>query len=168
MGQADHEEEATVNILALDLATKTGWCLQEDGRVESGVQLFDVKRGESPGMRYVRFRRWLEEVGARAEIIVYEQTVSSPGRIAVEIADGFATRIQEYCAVRGIEHAAVYPATLKKFVTGKGNAKKPAMQEHARAHGWLEAMTTGDDNEIDARCLLHYALAEIVPAGVGK
>lgn len=157
-----------MRILALDLATKTGWALQEADRVESGVQIFDVKRGESPGMRYVRFRRWLEEVGARAEIIVYEQTVSSPGRIAVEIADGFATRIQEYCAVRGIEHATVYPSTLKKFVTGKGNAKKPAMKESAQRRGWLDAMTTGDDNEIDARCVLHYALAEIVPTGAAK
>lgn len=46
--------------------------LQEGGAVESGVQLFDVKRGESPGMRYLRFERWLEEVGARAEFLVSE------------------------------------------------------------------------------------------------
>ena len=38
-------------ILALDLGTRTGWALAEHGRVESGVHVFDVQRGESPGMR---------------------------------------------------------------------------------------------------------------------
>jgi hypothetical protein len=40
-------------ILALDLGTRTGWAPAEHGRVESGVQVFDVRRGESPGMRPV-------------------------------------------------------------------------------------------------------------------
>ena len=153
-----------MNLLALDLATRTGWAVSEDGRITSGVQTFDLRRGESPGMRYLRFRRWLPEVGARAELIVYEQTVQGPGSIAREIATGMATDVQAYCAERGIDHQPVWASTLKKFVTGKGNAKKPAMYEHARARGWLEYMTDGDDNEIDARCLLHYALSEIVPS----
>lgn len=43
-----------MNILALDMATKTGWATNA-GRT-SGVQTFDVKRGESPGMRFLRCR----------------------------------------------------------------------------------------------------------------
>src|SRR2546426_10309836 len=107
-----------LTVLALDLAPRTGWALQENGRFESGVAVFDVKRGESPGMRYLRFRRWLEEAGARAAVIVYEQTVPASTRFSSastrEIAAGFATRVQEYCAARGIDHAPVYPSTLKK------------------------------------------------------
>jgi hypothetical protein len=53
-----------MNILALDLGTRTGWAMAENGRTKSGVQLFDVKRGESPGMRYLRFNRWLEDMAA--------------------------------------------------------------------------------------------------------
>ena len=52
----------SVNILALDLATKTGWATCVGSVVESGVQAFSVKRGESRGMRYYRFMRWLEEM----------------------------------------------------------------------------------------------------------
>ena len=158
-----------MNILALDLATRTGWALIEHGRRESGVQVFDVKRGESPGMRYLRFRRWLEEIGPRADLIVYEQTVRSPGRMAIEIADGFATRVQEYCAAQGeagrvVDHQGVYPATLKKWTTGKGNAKKPDMLAAAFQLGFVShAAATWDDNEIDAICLREHALAEIVP-----
>lgn len=49
-------------ILALDLGTRTGYAIRENGRVESGVQVFDVKRGESPGMRYRRFTVWLTDM----------------------------------------------------------------------------------------------------------
>jgi len=157
-----------MNILALDLATTTGWALREGDRVESGVQVFDVKRGESPGMRYIRFRRWLAEIGTRAELIVYEQTVPTTTKFAGastrELASGLATRVQEYCAERGIEHTAVYPSTLKKFTTGKGNAKKPDVLA-AVCRRW-KAVT--DDNEADAVALLHYALEELVPGRVGQ
>lgn len=173
-----------MNLLALDLGTRTGWALRENGRIESGVQVFDVKRGESPGMRYVRFRRWLSEliwrptergrhgyphvmapeVEARVGLIVYEQT-HQRGGAATEVAAGFATRVQEFCAEGKLEHAAVHSATIKKFVTGKGNAKKPEMLRNVR----LKFCTTGsqaerltDDNEADALALLHYALSEIV------
>jgi hypothetical protein len=52
-----------MKVLALDLATKSGWATNV-GR-QSGVQTFDVKRGESPGMRFLRCRAWLGEMGYR-------------------------------------------------------------------------------------------------------
>jgi crossover junction endodeoxyribonuclease RuvC len=159
-----------VNVLALDLGTRTGWALSMHGRIESGVQVFDVKRGESPGMRYVRFNRWVESeitIGAlpRVSLVVYEQT-HNRGGAATEVAAGFATRVQEFCARHGIEHAAVHSATLKKFTTGSGRGDKDNMREAAMLKGWLAPgeRAAWDDNEIDAICLLHYALSEIVPS----
>jgi len=163
-----------VNVLALDLGTKTGWALSEGGRIESGVQTFDVKRGESPGMRFLRFNRWLDETHAvyhraalalgkesgRLDLIVYEQT-HNRGGAATEVAAGFATRVQEFCARLSIEHAAVHSATLKKFTTGSGRGDKAGMFAAALAHGWITGQP--DDNEVDAVCLLHYALAELLP-----
>jgi len=159
-----------VNVLALDLATHCGWALCEDATTESGVQVFDVKRGESPGMRYVRFNRWLQTIvpavenGHRVGLIVYEQTVPFTakfgGATARELAAGFSTRVQEFCALRAIEHATVYPSTLKKWTTGRGNADKDAMLQ-AVARRWRPVT---DHNEADAIALLHYALAEILPA----
>ena len=50
-------------ILALDCATKTGWCLMKDGKVyESGCQDFSKTRGESNGMVFIRFRMWLQDL----------------------------------------------------------------------------------------------------------
>jgi hypothetical protein len=156
-----------VNILALDLATTTGWALLEDGHRTSGVQVFDVKRGESPGMRYVRLVRWLAEIAARAELIVYEQVVPAPkkfgGAMTREFAYGMVTHVQTFCATRRIEHHPVYPATLKRFVTGSGKANKAAMLAAALAQGWCPPGT--DDNEVDAIALLRYAEAEVVYEG---
>jgi len=152
-----------VRLLALDLGIRMGWALWDGARLESGVQLFDLKRGESPGMRYLRFRRWLEEVGAGVQLIVYE-AAHHRGGAATEIAAGFTTRVQEFCAARGLEHASVHTATLKKWTTGKGNADKAAMLE-AVVRRWTACQ---DDNEADAIALAYYALAEIIsPGGPG-
>jgi hypothetical protein len=154
-----------MNILALDLATRSGWALLEAGRIESGTEIFDVKRGESPGTRYLRFNRWLDEFALhpsaglpRVELIVFEQA-HQRGGAATEVAAGFSTRVLEFCAQHGIEHASVHTATLKKFTTGKGNADKAAMLE-AVSRRWRRV---DDDNEADATALLYYALAELVP-----
>jgi Holliday junction resolvasome RuvABC endonuclease subunit len=150
-----------VKILALDLGTHTGWALSENGHVESGVQVFDVKRGESPGMRYLRFNRWLEEMASsdpRPDVVVFEQA-HHRGGAATEVAAGFSTRVLEFCARHGIEHASVHTATLKKFATGKGNADKEQMLEGARRRFKPEL---ADDNEADALWILEYARQEIL------
>ena len=50
-------------ILALDLGTHTGWALQHlDGTITSGTEHFKPQRFEGGGMRFLRFKRWLNEL----------------------------------------------------------------------------------------------------------
>lgn len=151
-----------MNVLALDLATRTGWALMEDDRLESGVETFDVKPGESPGIRYAHFERWLEDMGARAELVAYEQVSpsGSGGAASREIPYGFVTRVQGYCARRGIDHATAFPSAAKKFASSRGNAGKAEVLE-AVARRWRRSH---DDREADALALLHHALDAILPA----
>ncbi len=157
-----------MNVLALDLGTRTGWALRENGMIESGTDTFDVKRGESPGTRYMRFNRWLDEFALhpsaglpRVELIVFEQA-HHRGGAATEVAAGFSTRVLEFCARHGIEHAVVHSARLKKFATGKGNASKTEMLE-AVARRWKRVET---DDEADALALLYQVIDELVPLTV--
>jgi crossover junction endodeoxyribonuclease RuvC len=148
-------------LLALDLGTRCGWALWDGARLESGVQVFDLKRGESPGMRFVRFNAWLASWAPdtpRPALIAYEQT-HHRGGAATEVAAGLATRVQEFCARHGVEHVAVHSATLKKWATGKGNADKAGMLA-AVCRRWKPVT---DDNETDAVALLQYALRELMP-----
>lgn len=154
-----------MNILALDAATRTGWALRENGRIESGAENFAGRRDESAGMRWLKFRRWMDYIAGERftpDLIVFESWVQSHTGGAGEITAGFTTRIVEFCTERKIEYKGVPPAELKKWTTGKGNAKKSAMVEAvARRFG----RRIDDEDEADAYALLQYALAEIVPAG---
>lgn len=153
-----------MNVLALDLATRTGWCLLEGGTIESGVEDFAPRRDESPGMRWIKFRRWLDYMAAdrlRPDLVVFESWCARTPGGSGEITAGFTTRVVEFCTERKLEHSSVTPATLKRWTTGKGNANKAAMLEAVnRRFG----RRIDDHNEADAIALLEYARAEIVPA----
>jgi hypothetical protein len=149
-------------ILALDCATKTGWCLLKDGKVlESGVQDFSKTRGESNGMLFLKFRKWLREMIAPnpligvtvIDLIVYE-SAHHRGGAATEIACNLTGRVQETCADMGIEYVACHTGTLKKFATGNGAASKEKMIELAAV---ILRRPPIDDNEADAVHLACWA-----------
>ena len=152
-----------MNVLAIDAATHLGWCLREHGRLEHGVEDFSPKRGESAGMRWLKFRRWLDYIAGERftpDLVVYESWVASHTGGSAEITAGFTTRIVEFCTERRIEHAGVSPSQLKKWVTGKGNAGKPLMVA-AVCRRWN--VRIDDHNEADAYALMMFALSELVP-----
>jgi hypothetical protein len=171
-------------VLALDLATSTGWALRaRDGTVTSGVQRFELKRGESPGMRFLRFRRWLAEVialgelgpagvGVPAGVIAYETPLTTAKGFASGIGKELAAIALVEAAARGIETTNVAPSSLKKHATGSGRASKDDMVR-AAAKRWLAyedanvdahvaagGKVLGED-EADALCVLAWALDEI-------
>ena len=160
-------------VLALDLGTFTGWALRVDGKLESGVQEFTVTRRESPGMRYVMFNRWLRQIAeplndaaadGRVAILAYEMP-HHRGGAATEVLTGLTTRVQEYAARYELNHVGVHTLTLKKWVSGHGNASKTAIAEAVQRRGWLPAGTHAHaltDDELDAIGLLHYVEAEIL------
>ncbi len=144
-----------MRILALDFATCTGWATAD----MSGTQRFDLKRGESPGMRFLRFRAWLKEMCnelVHPEVIAFEQP-HHRGGAATELAYGFLTEIKTRAAAQGIELMPVHSQTLKKWATGKGNSGKPEMIAEAKRRGF----DPSDDNHADACLLYEYAKAEL-------
>ena len=142
-----------MNILAIDCGTYTGWAARHDGVIDSGIQTFDLKRGESPGMRFLRFNAWLEEMFSlvNPEVVTYEQAHHRGGATTVLMV-GMTTRIDEFCARHGIEHAAVHSATLKKSATGRGKADKADMIKSAKK--LYPGIDIFNDDHADALCLL--------------
>jgi Holliday junction resolvasome RuvABC endonuclease subunit len=151
-----------MKILALDCSTKTGWALlDENGRIiESGVQSFDKRRGESNGLVFLRFRSWLskliEFLPGGVGLLVYERA-HMRGGAATELCVGMQTRVQEAAAERQIESLPVPSTTLKKWATGNGRAGKLEMIQACRQH---LGRPPEDDNEADAVLLAVYAHAE--------
>jgi hypothetical protein len=171
-----------MNILALDLATSTGWASHvNDGVFESGVQRFDLQRGESPGMRYLRMDAWLAELLnlVKPRLVVYESAYLMPTAHASEIHYGMSTRVQAACASFGIDHMSINAMKLKKWAAGYGRASKAAMLDAACKKGWIAAEAGWGlpslcahacpvvkcvdpiHDRVDAIALLRYAIAEL-------
>lgn len=156
--------EKGLRILALDCATRTGWATNCAGaRIEAGLVDFSPKRGESTGMRYVRFSTWLTEMltQLRPEVVIYEQPPGHfAGANAAEVAYALTTRVQEICERQQVNYTSVNPTTLKWWVTGKGNATKDVMKAAAteRYPDYCEAKDPGGD-EADARHILAWQQA---------
>lgn len=148
-----------MNILSFDIATRTGWATNIYGN-RSGVIEFPLKRGESPGMRFLRCRAWLKEMGklldGQIQVIAFEQA-HHRGGAATMVCVGLVSEVLAFAAQHSIETMPVHTATLKKFATGNGRASKGAMIAAAQRLGW----DVTDDNEADAALLLEYALSEI-------
>ena len=145
-------------ILGLDLASKTGWCFidKRGNIIASGVQDFTKKRGESNGLMFLRFRKWLQELiklsSEPVKLIGYEQAHFAGGG-PTEICVGLQTHAQSMAAELEIESAPVHTGTLKKFATGSGRASKDDM---IAAASLILKRRPLDDNEADAVHLSLY------------
>jgi Holliday junction resolvasome RuvABC endonuclease subunit len=162
-----------MNVLALDLATRTGWADALCGSVRSGYRDFPEVKGEAPGTRFVRFRNWLREMvdtETPPELVVIEKPLIGTMKNAdvARIAFGFAAITEEVCARFGVRFYAIHNATVKKHATGSGNADKRRMT--AAANTQFEAKIGReiiDNNEADALCVLAWVedgMPEATPA----
>jgi len=145
-------------VLALDLGTTTGWALQAaDGLITSGTVSFRPSRYDGGGMRYLRFRGWLEQLAHDSgglTAIWFEEVRRHVGTDASHIYGGLMATLTAWAEMRGVPYEGVPVGTIKRHATGKGNADKAAMVAAVRARGFSPA----DDNEADAIALLLWAI----------
>lgn len=145
-------------ILSLDLGTTTGWAMQlAGGAIESGTISFRGSRYDGGGMRYLRFRSWLASVASDAaglEAIYFEEVRRHLGTDAAHLYGGFLATLTAWCEQNAIPYEGVPVGTIKRHITGKGNADKTTVIEAVRARGFNPA----DDNEADAIAILLWAI----------
>lgn len=151
-----------MTILALDLGTTTGWALCDTGVVMCGTVSFRPQRFEGGGMRFLRFRRWLDEMGAgqhKISAVFFEEVRRHAGTDAAHIYGGLMGHLTAWCEEHSVPYLGVPVGTIKRHATGKGNADKAAMIEAAKRRGH----NPKDDNEADAIALLYWAKEQGAP-----
>ena len=160
-------------ILALDLATVSGWAVGPPGSVPlSG----SIRLGRQ-GLSLVRFLdaadHWLGGLMAehRPSTVIIEAAFISPNRTSRDVAARLTTisGLAQLAAFRfGLDESSICEATstdVCKFFTGRGHfsgdtAKKKALvMHHCKMLGWEPA----DYDEADALALWRFAEAMLFP-----
>jgi Holliday junction resolvasome RuvABC endonuclease subunit len=126
-------------LLALDLATCTGWCAGSgEGTPEIGaVRMPDT--GEEVGPFLSFFRKWLEiklgEIQPTMVIIEAPILASTTNIWTTRKLQGLAGVAEMVCYDLSLEVREVHLQTVKKALGGSGNASKPDMMAAAKRCG---------------------------------
>jgi len=159
-------------ILTLDLGTNTGWNIrypkydEETTKLhkkwgawwtssESGVEKFSTKRIEGAGMRFLRFWQWLDGMYRDfdgIDEVYFEEVVAHKGGKDAHAYGGYKATLTAWCEKNMIPYQGVPVGTIKKYITGKGNANKQMVIDAVNARGYQ----INDDNEADAIALMLY------------
>lgn len=144
-----------MNILAIDQATKTGWCVS---REIYGEWDLSIKKDESSGMRLVRFESKLREVIKLRDInlVVYERVAGRFKNAIITSAEivGVMKKVLEEL---NIPYRAYSAKEIKGFATGNGNASKDMMIKAVKKKYGIEVKS---DNIADAIHIWNLADSE--------
>jgi len=143
-------------ILALDQATKTGWATD----TSSGVWDLKPNRGESAGMRVVRFKSKVREIIELEgiKVVAYERPAGR-FKASIMVSAEMVGVLLDLCHEKNVEVACYSATEIKKHATGKGNSGKPLMISSAKAK-WSN-INIIDDNHADALWLLDLAKKDL-------
>lgn len=149
---------STSIIIALDLGTTTGWATHEAaGNITSGTVSFKTGRFEGGGMPFLRFKQWLTDLKATLGVIdaiYFEEVRAHKGVDAAHKYGGFVAHLTSWCEHHQIPYSGIPVGTIKKHITGKGNAPKESVIMAVKNKGF----TPADDNEADSLALLDFVL----------
>jgi Holliday junction resolvasome RuvABC endonuclease subunit len=153
-------------LLALDLASQTGWALLASGVTDHGSISFHRKTGrkrtpdDHEGTAFLNFFKWLKTRlhEDKPEAIIYERPGFFKNDSAVNIARGMRGILYMTAANWNIPVIPYSPLAVKKWATGKGSADKNAML--AAAARLSNGDRFADDNAADAYLLLQFHLSK--------
>ena len=98
-----------------------------DGVIVSGTVSFKPSRYDGGGVRYLRFRGWLEGIaadGGRIGAINFEEVRAHAGMDAAHVYGGLLATLTAWCEQHGIAYQGVPVGTIKRFTPAKGTLTK--------------------------------------------
>lgn len=146
-----------MTILSLDLGTQTGWALKQNDTITSGTAFMYIEDCEDRDVRYWAFQQWLHRLIQNTpdiQCVYYEIVRRHLGTKAAHVYGGFRGIMLAWAYDHHIPCLYFPPATIKKYITGKGNASKQEVIQAVEKRGFAPT----DDNEADALALLFLAI----------
>jgi len=145
------------NILALDLATFSGWATLRNGKVKFGSKKFHDPAWDGEGAKYVKFESWLRSF-EKFDLIAYEAVMAHSSIYAAHMYGAFQAEVKKLGNRTNTPYIGLHVSSIKKTWTGSGKAKKGDMMKAA----WKKGYNVKNDNEADALAVLHMAKDEYV------
>lgn len=143
-----------LKILALDIATITGWKTE----TSSGTWNLKPNRGESDGIRLVRFKSKVNElIKLEGITLVSYERPAGLHKSSIMVASEMIGVLKDLCMEKSVDLACYSATEIKKYATGKGNANKEAMIKAAIELGF----NPKDDNEADAIHLYNLTIKDV-------
>lgn len=108
-------------------------------------------------MAFLRFNHWLSEIAETSGpigAVFFEEVRAHAGTLAAHVYGGFLAHLAAWAEFRDVPYEGVPVGTIKRFITGKGNADKAAVIAAVREKGFAPA----DDNEADALAILLWSI----------
>lgn len=149
-------------IACFDLGTQLGWCIGRGGKVTiSGTRSLITERLSGAGMRYVLFQNMLDEMQelyGPIGVVYFEEVRKHKGTTAAHIYGGLISTLMKWCEDNEIPYMSVPVQTIKKHISGKGNASKDEVIDNVKSLGHKPR----DDNEADAIALYYTVINQSV------
>lgn len=156
-------------ILALDLATRLGWCFGDgSGDPQFGTYVLP-KTGREIGPFIVAYHRWLRGmlIERKPDFIVFEAPMPD-GRALTNMATslklkGLCTHTEFLATLAEIRVSQVPANEWKKSVVGRGGWGKSVKPYPAFAALAQRGFSVADDNAADALCIWIHAMGLLAP-----
>jgi len=149
-----------MNILSLDLGTKTGYAIHKrGGEMVVGSESFAPKLMDGVAARAFKFKRFLPAItqGTEIQVCYYERVLHHSAVQAAHVYGLLEGLLQMWADSNNVRLVAVSPMTIKKFWTGTGRSDKKAMMAECEKRGFKVGK---DDDMSDSIALLHYAIEQ--------
>lgn len=141
--------------LALDLGSNCGWAIKNKVGITSGTESFKTKRIEGAGMKFLRFRKWLDmNLHHGFNEVYYEEVRRHIGTQAAHAFGAYQGILTAWCEENSIPYSSIPVGTIKRNWVGRGNASKQEMIAEAKQRGF----NPSTDNEADALAILHCVI----------
>ncbi len=158
-----------MNLLALDLGTKTGYALELDGKLQAGTWTLATPAAISNNRRLRLDRRCDPRVQVlwdaltrvnfnnRLDWIFFEDVQFATTTMQCQLWSSFRTVLWLFAYANSIKIECCPVGTLKKFATGHGGAMKEDMERslYGTKISW-DLIKKLDDNGVDAVHLLRW------------
>jgi Holliday junction resolvasome RuvABC endonuclease subunit len=140
--------------LYVDIGTYTGWAILSNNEIYSGVEKLSTNKKNKPGLKYLKFKNWLDKVYENYKIdkVFYEEVIGHKGVYAAHVYGGLVSHLMSWAEDKNIPYVGVHVAKIKKYATCKGNANKEEMIKYVNSKGF----NVIDNNEADAISLMLY------------